>query len=180
LKVNKILRTKKKNSNNSNKSKNLTSKPIVPESQKSEVKIKPKKMEMTEKKKTLNDPLKDSDGLKYLSEEDIELDIPELPEAPKKKEKISLKSPGISPEIIDGMKKMKSKEIEVVLVNCGRCGNIIPIPIPKKVVLNSELPVVPISYVHKNKENKDQHCITVHVDHDFDIRRQRISDVILS
>ena len=177
MKVNKILRIKKKKSN---KTKNLTSKPINPESQKSEIKITPKKMEMTEKKKTLNDPLKDSDGLKYLSEEDIELDIPELPEAPKKKEKITLESPAISPEIIDGMKKMKSKQIEVVLVNCGRCGNIIPIPIPKKVVLNSELPVVPISYVHKNKENKDQHCITVHVDHDFDIRRQRISDVILS
>lgn len=177
MKVNKILRTKK---THTNKKKNLTSKLIVPESQKSEIKIKPKKMEMTEKKKTLNEPLKGPDGLKYLSEEDIELDIPELPEAPKKKEKITLKSPGISPEIIDGMKKMRSEEIEVVLVNCERCGNIIPIPIPKKVVLNSELPVVPISYVHKNKENNDQHCITVHIDHDFDIRRQRISDVILS
>jgi len=177
LKVNKILKTKKKKAN---KTKNLISKPNVPESQKSEIKIKPKKREMTEKKKSLNDPLKGSDGVKYLSEEDIELDIPELPEAPKKKEKITLKSPGISPEIIDGMKTMKSKEIEVVLVNCERCGNIIPVPIPKKVVLNSELPVVPISYVHKNKENKDQHCITIHIDHDFDIRRQRISDVILS
>ena len=177
MKVNKILRIKKKNSN---KTKNLTSKTIVPESQKSETKIKPKQKEMTEKKKTQNEPLKGSDGVKYLSEEDVELNIPELPEAPKKKEKITLKSPGISPEIIDGMKKMKSKEIEVVLVNCERCGNIIPIPIPKKVVLNSELPVVPISYVHKNKENKDQHCITIHVDHDFDIRRERISDVILS
>lgn len=177
MKENKILKTKKKKST---KTKNLTSKPILPDSQKSEIKIKAKKMEMTEKKIPLNDPLKDSDEAKYLSEEDIELNIPELPEAPKKKEKITLKSPGISPEIIDGMKKMKSKQIEVVLVNCGRCGNIIPVPIPKKVVLNSELPVVPISYVHKNKENKDQHCITVHIDHDFDIRRQRISDVILS
>jgi len=177
LKVSKILKTKKNKLNNT---KNLTSKPILPDSQKPEIKIKPKKREMTEKKKSLNDPLKGSDGVKYLSEEDIELDIPELPEAPKKKEKITLKSPGISPEIIDGMKTMKSKEIKVVLVNCERCGNIIPIPIPKKVVLNSELPVVPISYVHKNKENKDQHCITIHIDHDFDIRRQRISDVILS
>lgn len=177
MKVNKILRIKRKKSN---KTKNLTSKTIVPESQKSETKIKSKQKEMIEKKKTLNEPLKGSDGVKYLSEEDVELNIPELPEAPKKKDKITLKSPGISPEIIDGMKKMKSKEIEVVLVNCERCGNIIPIPIPKIVVLNSELPVVPISYVHKNKENKDQHCITIHIDHDFDIRRQRMSDVILS
>ncbi|MHA1525882.1 MAG: hypothetical protein ACTSQD_02520, partial [Promethearchaeota archaeon] len=101
MKVSKILKTKKNKLNNT---KNLTSKPILPDSQKPEIKIKPKKREMTEKKKSLNDPLKGSDGVKYLSEEDIELDIPELPEAPKKKEKITLKSPGISPEIIDGMK----------------------------------------------------------------------------
>lgn len=167
MKVNKILKTKKKKSN---KTKNLTSKLNVSESQKTEIKEKPKKSEITQ----------NSEGLKYLSEEDIELDIPELPEAPKKKAKITLKSPGISPEIIDGIKKMESEEIEVVLVNCERCGNIIPVPIPKQVVLNSELPVVPISYVHKNKEHKDQHCITLHLDHDFDIRRQRISDVVLS
>ena len=50
----------------------------------------------------------------------------------------------------------------------------------KNVVLNSELPIVPISYVHKNLANQDLHCITIHVDHDFDIRRQRISEVIIA
>ena len=52
--------------------------------------------------------------------------------------------------------------------------------IPKKIIIDSELPIIPISYVHKNKQKEDQHCITIYIDHDFDIRRQRISDVILS
>ena len=47
-------------------------------------------------------------------------------------------------------------------------------------MIESELPIVPISFVHKNLETKDQHCITIHLDHDFDIRRQRLSDVVLS
>jgi hypothetical protein len=78
------------------------------------------------------------------------------------------------------MKKLESEKVKVVLVNCERCKEIIPVPIPKNFVLKSELPVVPISYVHKNSKKKDQHCITLHLDHDFDIRRQRISDVVFS
>ena len=70
--------------------------------------------------------------------------------------------------------------MKVVLVNCDRCKAVIPIPVPKKVVSESELPIVPVSYVHKNLDKKDQHCITIHLDHDFDIRRQRLSDVVIS
>ena len=70
--------------------------------------------------------------------------------------------------------------MKVVLVNCERCKAVIPIPVPKKVVIESEIPIVPVSYVHKNLENKDQHCITIHLDHDFDIRRQRLSDVVIA
>jgi len=57
---------------------------------------------------------------------------------------------------------------------------VIPVPVPKKIILKSELPVVPFSFVHKNPNQKDQHCITLHLDHDFDIRRQRLSDVVIS
>ena len=78
------------------------------------------------------------------------------------------------------MKKLESAKNKVVLVNCERCKEIIAVPIPKNFVLKSELPVVPISYVHKNSKKKDLHCITLHLDHDFDIRRQRISDVVFS
>ncbi|MFW9973048.1 MAG: hypothetical protein ACFFDF_22885 [Candidatus Odinarchaeota archaeon] len=116
----------------------------------------------------------------YLTKEFLKLEIPVVPEAPKKKEKLTLDPSNVSNDVLKRMKKFESPEIKVVLVNCERCKAVIPVPVPKKAVLNSELPVVPISYVHKNLQNEDQHCITIHLDHDFDIRRQRLSDVVIS
>ena len=116
----------------------------------------------------------------YSTNEDYKLDIPSVPEPPKKKKKISLDSPDLSQDVLKRIKKVKSPDMKVVLVNCERCGAIIPIPVPKEIVINSELPIVPISYVHTNLQKKDQHCITIHLDHDFDIRRQRLSDVVIS
>ena len=113
----------------------------------------------------------------YMTDEDLEMDIPLVPEAPKK---LTVNSQGLSTDLLIEMKKLESEKIEVVLVNCERCKKIIPVPIPKKFISKSKLPVVPVSYIHKNPQNKDQHCITLHVDHDFDIRRQRISDVVFS
>ncbi|MFW9987468.1 MAG: hypothetical protein ACFFC3_02320 [Candidatus Odinarchaeota archaeon] len=117
---------------------------------------------------------------KYLSDEDMDLDIPVVPEVPKKKEKIALDNSDLSSNVLERIKKYKAPDIKVVLVNCERCKAIIPVPIPKNVILESDLPVVPISYVHRNLQKKDQHCLTIHLDHDFDIRRQRISDVVIS
>jgi hypothetical protein len=114
------------------------------------------------------------------SEEDLELNIPSVPESPKQKNKITIKSPGLSADLLTQIKKLESTKNKVVLVNCERCKEIIAVPIPKSFVLKSKLPVVPISYIHKNSKKKDQHCITLHLDHDFDIRRQRISDVVFS
>ncbi len=108
------------------------------------------------------------------------MDIPLVPESPKKTTKLTLDNSKLSVDVLKRMKKYESPDIKVVLANCERCGAVIPIPIPKKAVLDSELPVVPISYVHNNLENKDQHCLTIHLDHDFDIRRQRLSDVVIS
>ena len=86
----------------------------------------------------------------------------------------------MSADLLQNLKRLESDSNKVVLVNCERCREIIPVPIPKDYVINSDLPVVPISYVHSNSLMKDQHCITLHLDHDFDIRRQRISDVVFS
>lgn len=116
----------------------------------------------------------------FSTKEDFELDIPSVPESPKMKDKITIRSPGLSTDLVSQMKKLESKKNKVVLVNCERCKEIIAVPIPRVFVLKSELPVVPISYIHKNSQKKDQHCITLHIDHDFDIRRQRISDVVFS
>lgn len=125
-------------------------------------------------------PKNQNGSIDYPSEEDVELQIPTIPEAPKQKEKFALDSPDLSPDVLERIKKVESPDKKVVLVNCERCKAVIPIPIPKRMVLSSNLPIVPISYVHMNLQNKDQHCITVYIDHDFDIRRQRISDIILS
>ncbi|MFW9936545.1 MAG: hypothetical protein ACFFD5_02785 [Candidatus Thorarchaeota archaeon] len=122
----------------------------------------------------------DSKTNKYTSKEDMDLEIPVVPEAPKKENKITKNSPGLSTELLEKIKKLESNTIKVVLVNCERCKTIIPVPVPKRVILKSELPVVPFSFVHKNPNQKDQHCITLHLDHDFDIRRQRLSDVVIS
>ncbi len=122
----------------------------------------------------------EDDEKDYLSEEDIDLEIPIIPPAPKKKEKLTLDTSNLSNNVLERIKSIKTPNTKVVLVNCERCKAIIPIPIPKNFVSSSELPVVPVSFVHKNLQNKDQHCITIHLDHDFDIRRQRISDIVLS
>jgi len=138
--------------------------------------------EEMKKKKPAKKPLKNEEELKteYSSKVELELDIPIVPEAPKKKEKLTFSTSNLSTDVLERIKKIESPDIKVVLVNCERCKAVIPIPIPKKAVLQSELPVVPISYVHKNLQKKDQHCLTIHLDHDFDIRRQRISDVVIS
>lgn len=138
--------------------------------------------EKTERKEKVTTSLKKEEEIKaeYLSKEDLELNIPVVPETPKKTEKITLDTSNLSTDVLKRMKKFESRDIKVVLVNCERCKGVIPVPIPKKAVLDSDLPVVPISYVHKNLQKKDQHCLTIYLDHDFDIRRQRISDVVVS
>jgi hypothetical protein len=123
---------------------------------------------------------KDKSNLDFSTVEDVELGIPLVPESPKKKIKLTVNSRGLSADLLQKLKSLESDKIKVVLVNCERCKEIIPVPIPKYYVIKSDLPVVPISYVHSNSHMKDQHCITLHLDHDFDIRRQRISDVVFS
>jgi hypothetical protein len=78
------------------------------------------------------------------------------------------------------VKKLENKSTKVVLVNCERCNEVIAVPIPKKFIIKSKIPVVPVSFVHNNPDAKDLHCITLYLDKDYDIRRQRISDVVIS
>ncbi|MFX1376486.1 MAG: hypothetical protein ACFFA0_11805 [Promethearchaeota archaeon] len=137
-------------------------------------------MKKKERKKADSGVKKGKSQSDYSTKEHKDLDIPSVPEPPKKKERVSIGSPDLTPDVLDRIKKIEAPNMKVVLVNCERCKAVIPIPIPKKVVIESELPIVPVSYVHKNLENEDQHCITVHLDHDFDIRRQRLSDVVIS
>ena len=135
---------------------------------------------MKDKNNTIPNEKKVLTSSEYSSKEHRDLDVPSVPVAPKKKDRITSESPGLSTDLLKKMKALESDSIKVVLVSCERCGEIIPVPITKKVIISSNLPVVPFSYVHMNSKGKDQHCLTLHLDHDFDIRRQRLSDVVIA
>jgi len=153
--------------------------PILPSEQKSEESSKlqsliksiaPSKKNEKGKKKKVKEK-----SLESLGDEKIDLEIPEVPIAPPK-QIIKLDSPKVSPELLNKITKGETKEIKFVLVKCDRCNEIIAFPILKKKVLESKLPVVPISYIHG--KGKKRHCLTAHIDHDFDVRRRRVSDVV--
>ena len=112
--------------------------------------------------------------------EDDDLNVPEIPEPPKKMVKLTQNSPGLSAQILKEVKNLENEINKVVLVNCERCKDVIAVPIPREFIIASKIPVVPVSFVHKNPNGKDLHCITLFLDSDFDIRRQRISDVVIS
>ncbi len=105
------------------------------------------------------------------------LAAPAVPEPPKLKRKIDLK---FNEKVMSNLVNSEDQAEKVVLVNCEVCNEVISISIPKELVINSDLPIVPISYVHYTKKKEKEHCITVYLDHDFDVRRQRISEVIFS
>lgn len=153
--------------------------PILPSEQKSEESSKLRSLiksttpsKKNEKEKTKKEKEK---SLESLKDGKSDLKIPEVPVAPPK-QIIKLDSPEVSPELLKKITKGETKELKYVLVKCDRCNKIIAFPVPKKKVLKSELPVVPISYIHG--KGKERHCLTAHVDHDFDIRRRRVSDVV--
>ena len=131
-----------------------------------------------EKKKDVDKKEEKKKELNYSSKEDMDLGIPEVPMPPK--QKLTLESPGLSINVLEHMEEVDTDNVKVVLANCQRCKEIIPIPVTISLIKNSKLPVVPIIYVHKNTRNEDLHCLILFLDHDFDIRRQRISDVIIS
>lgn len=124
--------------------------------------------------------VKEDSSSKLDPHQEFEFDVPPIPEVPKSKKKLTVNSPGLSNDLLEKMKKLRTKGNEVVLVNCERCQKVIPIAIPKKIIEKSELPVIPVSFVHKDPQGEDLHCITIHLDHDFDVRRQRISEVVIS
>ncbi len=71
-------------------------------------------------------------------------------------------------EPVDGHKE--------IFVRCERCNQTLKVNIPRKVVLENELELVPVSIVHGN--NASYHVLTVFLDPDFHSRRDRVSDVI--
>ena len=66
-----------------------------------------------------------------------------------------------------------------VLVNCERCNSVISVQIPVDLIINSKEALLPLSYVHKDKNGRGYHCITFFVDQGYSIRRPYTSDVII-
>ncbi|MCF2139021.1 MAG: hypothetical protein K9W44_03080 [Candidatus Lokiarchaeota archaeon] len=94
-----------------------------------------------------------------------------IPPAPKKKPiKVD-----IDKKQMRILAKKETKSIKYILIECNMCGSKpILMPVPKKLVLESKDPVVDISYVHGNPE----HVIVAQLDHDFQVRRRRVSQVV--
>lgn len=63
-----------------------------------------------------------------------------------------------------------------IYVRCERCNKTLPVNIPKNLVLDNELEVVPVSIVHG--EGASRHVLTVFLDPDFKSRRDRVSDLL--
>jgi hypothetical protein len=76
-------------------------------------------------------------------------------------------------------KKKPSGPIEgekKIYVRCERCNKTLGVGIPRKLVLDNELEVVPVSIVHG--EGTEKHILTVFLDPDFKSRRDRVSDML--
>ncbi|MBD3256299.1 MAG: hypothetical protein GF383_14470 [Candidatus Lokiarchaeota archaeon] len=143
---------------------------------KSEIKIE----NLKKVKKAKIKPKFQKEKIEYLSEEDQQLDIPVIPEAIKKEKRKPIAPLQLDPSLLKRIEYLNNSNHRIVFVNCERCGTVIPIPVPKINIENSELPVIPISYIHKNLSDEENHCITIYLDKDFNVRRQRISDVVVS
>ncbi|WP_457559130.1 hypothetical protein [Candidatus Harpocratesius sp.] len=99
---------------------------------------------------------------------DPRLGIPPMPKKKPIKVNINKKQMRI-------LAKKETKSTKYILIECNMCGSKpILMPVPKKLVLESKDPVVDVSYVHGNPE----HVIVAQLDHDFQVRRRRVSQVV--
>ncbi len=104
-------------------------------------------------------------------ENNINDDVPAVPMPNAKQVKYSL-----SPLVSTSNRYVENPNYTHVLVECELCGGIIKMPVPTNFVKDSKLPVVPITYVHG--EPGFRHPILVYLDHDFQVRRTRLSFLV--
>ncbi len=104
-------------------------------------------------------------------ENDLEDDIPAVP-MPKAKQ-VDI---GMSQLVFNNNRYVNDSNYTHVLVECELCGGVIKMPVPTTFVKDSKLPVVPVTYVHG--ERGIRHPILVYLDHDFQVRRTRLSYLV--
>ncbi|MHA1731428.1 MAG: hypothetical protein ACTSU5_05770 [Promethearchaeota archaeon] len=107
------------------------------------------------------------------TEDDDLLDIPDVP-PPKVLKTPKLATPEISAQFFDTPNLEETEDVKPVLIDCKWCGKNIVVPVKKKLVLDSELPVVPVTFLHGDPK----HALILHLDHDFQVRRRRLSDIL--
>ena len=78
-------------------------------------------------------------------------------------------------------KKMEQKtsDLRYVIINCEKCCKNIHVPVPTKIIENSDIPKTPITYIHKEKNNTDPHCVILYLDKDYGDRDTRFPDVLI-
>ncbi len=106
-----------------------------------------------------------------LMDNGLDDDIPAVP-VPKAKQV----AVGISQMVFASNRYINDPNYTHVLVECDLCGGVIKMPVPTTFVKDSKLPVVPITYVHGDQGIR--HPILVYLDHDFQVRRTRLSYLI--
>ena len=80
---------------------------------------------------------------------------------------------------ISSSKKSKSSDTKFVLIHCDRCYKVIHVPIPEKLIQDSTLTRIPITFIHENHEFKDPHAMTLYLDKNYGDRDTRLSDMLI-
>ncbi|MHA1896074.1 MAG: hypothetical protein ACTSU2_01655 [Promethearchaeota archaeon] len=106
-------------------------------------------------------------GKEFSSEKDLELNIPMVPL--KKKETLKTQN-------IDDKLSLESADpnYKIILVECDICGKPIKMPVLKKLIEESKLPVTDVTYIHGDPP----HAVTAQLDKNFDVRRRRSSPIV--
>ena len=93
---------------------------------------------------------------------DKDLGIPQVP----RKKPVVVKQ--------QGMIRKDTDSTKFVLIECQICKKTITMPVPRKIIQESPLPVTDVTYIHGNPE----HAIVAQLDRDFAVRRRRASVIV--
>ena len=112
--------------------------------------------------------LKKKDDYKPTLELEDDLGIPDVPLKKKMKNLGEIK---LNSQEVEDLSRKDTKETKFIIIDCPICKKNLSMPVPRKLVLDSEEPVVEVSYIHGDPN----HVLVAQLDHDFDVRRRRAS-----
>ncbi|GAB4331119.1 MAG: hypothetical protein Kow0069_38730 [Promethearchaeota archaeon] len=100
---------------------------------------------------------------------------PPTPEAPPLQRTGRLSPPKLTAKFYSNEGgREKGDPVVSVVSDCATCGTNVVVPVPRQVVESSDLPVVPVAFVH----GTPKHALVLHVDRDFQVRRRRTAAVV--